>query len=175
MRSFIVPLIYFAAATWFYLFSGSAEGFIPPRLLVFPVFLAALGHTLFILTRIIRSIFSRTPHINIGHYASIIGFLFILISFKLGTDLDNARIVESMHRGDIILDRIGMFKDNVGRCPIDLDELRNKDVQLPKPALRKSEFQYWTGPYDQCQLSFDSVAFVACRKRLNAVEWFCDD
>lgn len=174
MHLLVAPFVYFAGAAWFYLFSGMAEGLTPVRLLVLPIFLTALVHAIAIVIRSLRSLFNKNVSVELHHYAVIVGLASLLISFKLGLDLDDKRITESMRRGDVILSEIREFKDTEARCPADLDELRQGGVRIPEPALKMSKFRYWVDQSGQCLLSFDSVLFTSCRKYLDDGDWYCD-
>lgn len=152
-----------------------AEGLTPPRLFVLPIFLAALVHAIAVVIRSLRSLLNKSVSVQLHHYAVIVGLASFLVSFKLGFDLDDKRITESMRRGDVILSEIHEFKDTEARCPADLDELREVGVQIPEPALKMSKFRYWVDQSGQCRLTFDSVLFLSCQKGLDDSDWYCDD
>ncbi len=175
MKNIHWAIIYIVAAILYYILSGAAEGMTSPRVLLSLVFLASLAHFIIVSIQIIQSIFIRSYSVGLGHFAVLAGLVAVVIGFKLGNDVDKLRIAESMKRGDELITEIRDFKNEESRCPVDLEELKRRGIIIPEPALKGSRYRYWVSGSGQCNISFDSVLFMSCKKSTNDEDWYCDD
>ncbi len=162
-------LISVSCGAAYVIFSGQAEGFVSPRIvLIVPVLL--LNFLVFgvVLTSLFFLISKRRIRFSKHLWIAITAILFCDICLGVGRYIENKLVSETMRRGDQIHSSIESFSSKNGRRPESLEELRHSGYVVPEPALKDSNFSYSTDG----KLTFNSIAFMICERRES---WVCDD
>lgn len=175
MMNYLFAVVYFSAAAGFYVLSGAAEGMTSPRIMISLIFLVSFFHAAIIIFHTIQKLFRAKTKISFDQLSIVISVIAVIVASKMGADIDDARIQKSMELGDGLLESIRKFKEQDGRCPIDLHELAADGVKVPTPALKSTKYKYYITNSGNCVVYFNSVLFMQCSKGLEDAEWYCDD
>ncbi|MCH2457642.1 MAG: hypothetical protein MK186_06295 [Henriciella sp.] len=168
----IKPLValYLIAAALFLAFSGRAEGFGSPRILLGFLLPIAACHLVF--ARISSAYFafrqnSKKVRSAFSHASSAGCFL---IAFVASVPIDEIAISRTMERGDQILAKIEAYHDTNGSCPSAFTDLYPDPSDPPSPALFGSDFLL-----RNCGVWFNSTLFMTCERSIAEKDWRCSD
>lgn len=171
----LLAAIYILAGMGFVFLSGSAEGLVSPRILVaFVTALIAAIHIAFLVIIFILSFFLSTVKLHARHIAPIIGIVVFAVCNVWGSKIDATRQQETERIGEAILAELRNYKAANGACPDSLEQLRAYSAEVPKPAIRGTEFRYWVSRDGRCTIEFLGPLFVACIRDTDDADWFCD-
>lgn len=168
----IKPLValYLISAALFLAFSGRAEGFGSPRILLGFLLPVAACNLLFV---VISSAYfvsrrqSQKVRIAFAHASSAGCFL---LAFVASVPIDEIAISRTMERGDQILAKIQAFHDANGSCPSAFTDLYPNPTDMPSPALFVSDFLL-----KNCGVWFNSTLFMTCERSIAEKDWLCTD
>ena len=160
---------YAALGVTFYAHSGSAEDAVSAR--VFLLLAAVSGLPLAAWVALAFLFRFRRPRTG-NRWLMLGGVALCYVLVWAGYRLDDARMAETMARGDALAKALEGHRRATGAYPASLADL---DGEAPLPALDNSAFLY--GPTDDggYAIVFPAPAFLLCRRTAANPYWECDD